>query len=282
MKNSKTYLVTLLLLYCLCWQRSYTQEKEYSDIYFKEQRVKGYFEKIQLARSDKEKDVYNDSIILAMDSILKMPGSFNYDFDSLSTKMGKLKSPDESFRLYNWNLSYLNGSHDYFGYIQYYSKEDKEYKIFKLIDKSDEIENPEQAVNDYTHWFGALYYAIIPIKYKKDNYYTLLALDLNNLLTKKKLVEVMYFDKGIPKFGKPVFQIGKKTKNRLIFEFSAETSMSMIYDKSKKSIIYDHLSPSKPHLQGLYQYYGPDFSYDALVLKKGKWEYISDIDARNQ
>jgi hypothetical protein len=34
-------------------------------------------------------------------------------------------------------------------------------------------------------------------------------------------------------------------------------------------------------LEGQYQFYGPDGSFDALVMRKGRWEVVEDIDARN-
>ena len=34
-------------------------------------------------------------------------------------------------------------------------------------------------------------------------------------------------------------------------------------------------------LEGLPQYYGPDGSYDALEMKKGKWVTVEDVDVRN-
>ena len=45
-------------------------------------------------------------------------------------------------------------------------------------------------------------------------------------------------------------------------------------------IIYDHLSPTSPQLEGMYDFYVPDGSYDAFKWEKGKWVYIKDFDAR--
>ena len=53
------------------------------------------------------------------------------------------------------------------------------------------------------------------------------------------------------------------------------------FDENEKQIVFDHLSPKSPQFTGQYQYYGPDFSYDALEFKKGKWVYIKDVDVRN-
>jgi len=46
-------------------------------------------------------------------------------------------------------------------------------------------------------------------------------------------------------------------------------------------IVFDHLSPSKPSLVGVYEFYGPDFSYDGYKFEKGMLELYPDIDIRN-
>ena len=68
-----------------------------------------------------------------------------------------------------------------------------------------------------------------------------------------------------------------------MFECSQEVSMSLRYNKKQNRIIYSHLGPRQEGgvLEGQYQYYGPDGSFDALEFKKGKWVTVEDIDARN-
>ena len=148
-----------------------------------------------------------------------------------------------------------------------------------VFDKSDEITQPETEVLTDKNWFGALYFNIILKKHSGRKYYTLLAYDLNNLLTRKKIIDVLYFDENnMPHFGAPVFKNDEVLINRVIFEYSASVVMSLNYFKKKKMIIYDHLSPSDPSYNGQYQFYGPDLSYDAYIFKKGKWNYIADVE----
>jgi hypothetical protein len=58
--------------------------------------------------------------------------------------------------------------------------------------------------------------------------------------------------------------------------------MSLKYNDSRKQIIFSHLAPNNldPMLVGQYQYYGPDGSFDALNMKKGRWTYEGAIDIR--
>jgi hypothetical protein len=96
---------------------------------------------------------------------------------------------------------------------------------------------------------------------------------------------VLYFKStGDPVFGKDVFKFPKKNPKRLMFEYSADISMSLKYNDKRNQIVYDHLAANKPDglLDGQFQYYGPDGSYDALELKNDKWIVVEDIDARSE
>jgi hypothetical protein len=57
--------------------------------------------------------------------------------------------------------------------------------------------------------------------------------------------------------------------------------MSLRYDPQKKMIVFDHLSPTKPSLEGQYEFYGPDFTYDGLKFEKGVWEHYQNIEITN-
>jgi hypothetical protein len=47
-------------------------------------------------------------------------------------------------------------------------------------------------------------------------------------------------------------------------------------------IVFDHLSPIESGIEGVYKFYGPDFSYDGYEFKAGKWRYRSNLDVRNK
>jgi len=233
------------------------------------------------AKTDEDKLSINKQFIATFKRALNTENSFNFSFDSLD-QIGKLVSPDKKFRIYNWDLQMKDGTQQYFGFIQHYNLKTKKYELFDLTDRSTETKNPENSVSDNNKWFGMLYYKIIQKKYKKKTYYTLLALDYNDKLTSKKIIDVLSFDsKGVPKFGESVFEVGKKTQKRIIMEYSSRATVSLKYNEDDDLIIFDHLSPSQPSLEGQYTYYGPDGSFDAFEFKKGKWIYIKDIDARN-
>jgi hypothetical protein len=204
-------------------------------------------------------------------------------FDSLRKYKVMIESSDKLVRLFTWEVEAEDGTHMYYGFIQSYNRKTQKYDVYKLNDRSEGIKDPENAILDNTKWFGAYYYEIIPVKYKKKKYYTLLGWDGNNRVTNKRLIDVLYFtDKGFPKFGDAIFSSENgKTKKRIIFEYQAGLFMSLRYDEEKSAIVFDHLSPSNPNLEGQFSFYGPDFSYDMLQFKEGKWLYIKDIIPRN-
>jgi hypothetical protein len=53
--------------------------------------------------------------------------------------------------------------------------------------------------------------------------------------------------------------------------------MSLRYEESYNRIIFDHLSPESPGLEGFYSFYVPDLSLDALILEGNKWMFKEDV-----
>jgi hypothetical protein len=187
-------------------------------------------------------------------------------------------------RIYTWILpSRSNGTYKYFGVIQRKNLKTQEMKLIGLVDMKTSNEESELAELKYDSWNGAAYYEIIEKKVGKKVYYFVLGWQGNNNLTTCKVVDVIYFDLwNNVSFGAPLFMDeNKKIKHRIIFEYNAQAVMLLRYEKKKKMIVFDHLSPSSPSAKGQFQYYGPDFTYDGLSFKKGMWQYQKNLDLRN-
>ena len=137
-----------------------------------EDSLRIYFDSLAKQKDDSLKFKLNDKILETFQRILSNNESFDYVFTL--RHIGILKSPDNVFKIYNWNVSLNDGTYQYFGFIQYFQKKSKQFLIYKLYDKSDEIDRPEIAHLTNLNWFGALYYEIILKKSGKQNYYTLL------------------------------------------------------------------------------------------------------------
>jgi hypothetical protein len=232
---------------------------------------------------DEQKKAANERFKLLLRKTLNETGAFEYPFDSLQG-IARLTSPDERFRILNWNIPLNNGTHLYFGFIIVRDKEKSQFILHELIDKSDEIRNPESAVLSPDKWFGALYYKIIQTNHKKKTYYTLLGWDGNNAMIWKKVIDVITFrNDGVPVFGESaLFDQGKYSKRRIIFQFKAEVVMTLRYEQNSNRIIFDHLAPEIANANEMFQYYVQTFSYDAYSFRKGKWQLLNDVDARNK
>lgn len=273
----KVIVFTLILLVSLCTVSSAQNKglKLLQDI-----SMQVYFDAIANEDKDYSKEKINNEILEKFRELLNKEDSFENRLDSLKN-IGVLYSPDQQVRIITWNLPYNDGTHKYFGFIQY-KKSKRQTLTFELKDQSEKIEQPENKILNSDMWFGALYYKIIENKYKGEKYYTLLGADLNDMLTHKKIVEVLYFDTNdSPVFGKPVFKNQRSSVHRVIFEFSAQSKMVLTFDEEKQMIVYDHLSPVRPSLVGRYEFYGPDFTHDGLKFERGIWNVYQDIDVRN-
>lgn len=244
-----------------------------------ERQVNGLMLRIKNSFDDKEKVALSAQVESLMDSVLQQKEIFTYAFDSLKF-IGSVVSEDAKVRIFTWNLPFEDGTHKYFGKILYRYKRNS-IELITLDDRSSQVKKPEQERLTAERWFGALYYRIIEHKSGHLTYYTLLGFDLNDFLTNKKIVEVLWFDdQEQVHFGAPIFKNQNFRQQRVIFEYSARATMGLKYDENMQMIIFDHLAPFKPTLKGQPEFYGPDFSYDGLKLERGIWNAYFDLDVR--
>lgn len=245
------------------------------------------------ATTDAEKTRINKKLLSTFEGFLQVPTSFDANYDSLKKDIQILRSPDNTFRIINWSLEKSDHTFEYFGFIQSRFVQIKKTGMFRktrietlqlypLTDKSAEIKNPDNAITDNKKWYGMWYYKIIPSITKTKRYYTLLGWDGNDKFSQKKIIDVLSFDNnGVPHFGADIFNFRKKYPKRIIFEYSATCNMPLKYNTTKDSIVFGHLAPIQPQLEGQYQYYCTDMSYDGFGFRKGKWNYGEDLNAVN-
>ncbi|MBK9732829.1 MAG: hypothetical protein IPO83_16375 [Chitinophagaceae bacterium] len=210
---------------------------------------------------------------------LKVEGSFDYPFDSL-TRISILTPEDKSFRIFNWQLPLTSGKQRFFGAIQ--MRNGKELKLFPLYDYSDYILHPADTITDNEKWFGALYYRIMEVKGNGKKYYMLFGWDGNNMTSNKKILEVLSFSKQKePVFGAAIFNFGKESDRnaimRFILEYKKDAQVSLNYDADLQMITFDHLIPQDASTKDLPYTYVPDGSYEAFQWKHGKWNYFDNV-----
>ncbi len=213
--------------------------------------------------------------------LLEYQNTFAENFDSLNS-ISVLRSRDGFLKIYTWILP----AHDksaclYFGFLQTLDKKSRQVRLFPLNEVKFENEEAVHKTCSADEWYGALYYKLIENKTKGQTLYTLLGWHGKGWKTTRKVVDILYFKKGNPVFGKPVIRVEGKPYCRLVYEFNAQAVMKLQYDDNLKMIIMDHLSPARGAEKGQYEFYGPDFSYDGLKFKNGTWQLKKDIDVRN-
>jgi hypothetical protein len=211
---------------------------------------------------------------------LKINNSFYYGFDSIAS-ISKIIPPDSTFRIFTWQLQ-LRNAYRYFGVIQMKSST---LKIFPLVDVGDTMDLHPQDTLTANNWYGALYYNCLPHVINKKTYYTLFGFERGDAITKRKVLDVLWFtDKKEPRFGAPLFH--KKdssatkildTLNRFFIEYKWNASPMMNYDPELDLIVYDHLTPPSDRAKGAYFTYVPDGTYEGWKWMNNHWQWVEKI-----
>ncbi len=273
------YIIFLLLIIKPVYSQNKVNGTDFKKV---ESQMKDLGFQILNSKSEEEKYKANEGFISLLEKALSEPESFDYPFEKL-TSIARLIAPDNSFKIFNWHIPKEDGTFEYFGYIQPNPDQKKsKTKAFYKLNHNKDLASLENKIFTSNEWPGAHYYKLIYVKDKKNKYYTLLGWDGNDAYSTKKVVDALHFaNNGEPKFGAPIFRMENKVQKRVVFEYAKDATMSLNYQEQDKQITFDHLSPNNQKLKGQYQFYGPDFSVDALQYKKGMWIFQADINAKN-
>jgi hypothetical protein len=216
---------------------------------------------------------------------LKEKNSFNYPYTQLQKFIAVKKSEDNKFRLFTWFTQLDNGDYRYYGAIQVNNP--NKLELYPLVDNSQNL-NLVTNLSDTTlatnQWYGAVYYQIVPVVGIKDPYYILLGWKGKNLQSNSKVLETMFFKEGKPFFGRQVLEQSPKSNvfnSRIIFTYTKDANMMLRYLKNDKMFVFDHLVPQNKALEGMFDLYAPDLSYDTYKFKFGKWVILENIKFTN-
>ncbi len=240
-----------------------------------EQKIADLQDDLTTGASDEIRDEASAKIRDLLVKAFAKEEAFEYPFDRFIA-ISTIKSPDNTFRLFNWVQPRLEGTFLYYAFVLLPQK--GEY--VELVDNQElslEIENEELQPNN---WYGALYYEIFPVKVRKENYYVLMGWDGNNSLSNKKVLDAIGFDKkGEITFGKAVFQTPDGMARRRVFEYAKSAILNLRFMQSKDAIVFDRLEPEKTGLAGQYAFYLPSTAYNGYKLNRdGAWDLIEFID----
>ena len=222
----------------------------------------------------------NDSLFVrTLVRSLQVKNSFFYPFDSVQG-ISKLYSPDSTFRIFSWSISYDDFYSRQRAAIQFKTP-DGSLRLVPLRDFSEFTNNPTDSIRSKDNWIGAVYYNIIKTEYGGRNYYTLFGFDDNNVRSSKKWIDVLTFDnKNLPVFGGN-FSFEKDTakrapQKRFFIEYKKEASTLVNYDADMNMILVDHLISESNEDDKPYTLI-PDGDYEGFQWKNGKWLHINKV-----
>lgn len=240
-------------------------------------RIAHHLKTISGTSIDAQQDSLSGLVALDLRSLLDREGALTDPFADLP--MTRVDAPDGAFRLFTWNLPRADGSHLYQGMLLV--RTSKGQALYELRDMTPKIPSPEVPELGPDRWYGALYYEVVPVKKGSRTLYTLLGWKGYSRAETRKVIEVLSFKGGKPRFGAPVFGTGKFKPMRKVYSYAYEATMTLRYDANMEGIIMDHLSPSRADMVGQPAFYGPDMTHDAYFWHKGEWWFGPQIDLRD-
>jgi hypothetical protein len=222
---------------------------------------------------------YCEAFVKQLIRTLKIPGSFNYPFDSLQKTINLIYPEDKHFRIFNWPIAYTDVRLRYYAAIQMNSEE---LKLTPLYDNSDLLsKTDEDKVFGPREWIGGLIYNIITKKVDDEPVYCLLGINDGNPISTKKFIDPLIFtDKG-PTFGAPIFAIGSEKNpsqgvNRFILEYKKGVSIGMNWDQEQKAILFDDIASQINDPNRKYTFV-PTGQYNGLRWSNGKWRFVNNL-----
>lgn len=228
------------------------------------------------ADTDAARDSASASVKKELGLILNSDSAMTASFTDVP--ISHVDAPDGIFRLFTWNVRHSDGSFLYEGYLLVPGR--KKHALYELRDMTDHITKASTAQLTPENWYGALYYAVVPVKRSGKTYYTLLGWKGFSHVETRKVIEVLSLGSAMPKFGAPLFPAERHRDQRAIFAYTAQSSMQLKWAPERKAIVLDHLSPTRPEFAGQPAFMAPDLSFDSYTWDKDHWQLERDIDLR--
>lgn len=269
------------------------------------QKISTAFRYLRMERNDSLRQMVNDSLLAGLEILLsevRGPG----EVPDTIPGMARVVSDDNRVAFFVWNIQWLNGRHQYYGFLMHCDH--KKVNIFRLTDASSTLDSADYRSLDYTNWFGALYNRIITTELPGGKRgYTMLGWSGEDLLVSRKVIDILSFSSdGLPIFGLDIFTVSdQQGLTRIIYRYSAQTSMVLKYGNQVVSssvrwnpgkrrfdekqvvrgmiITADRLIPLDPLMEGQFRFYFPEGTVsDGFSFREHRWVQIRDIESRNE
>ena len=129
-------------------------------------------------------------------------------------------------------------------------------------------------------WFGAVYYAVVPVKRGGKTWYTPLGWKGHSRAETRKVIEVLKLPRCKPVSAprssvRPHEAAARGVPPRLPGDHGAAPSARRGPHRAGPP------GPLRADLEGQYAFYGPDLSYDAYQWDGRRWMFERDVDAKD-
>ena len=226
-----------------------------------------------------ERPGYTQQFVKQLIRALKYPGSYDYPFERLATKINIIYPDDKKFRIFNWSISPNDVTLRYYGAIQ---MPGEKLKLYPLIDYTSQLgKGAEDSVLTGGKWYGVLYYKIIPHEVDGQTIYTMFGKDASNAISDKKVLDAMVLTENGPVFGAPIFGIRSQNYpservKRFIIEYKKGVQASMNWDADMNAIFFDRLASDVNDPNRKYTFI-PTGQYDGFRWNDGNWTFVQDL-----
>jgi len=201
---------------------------------------------------------------------LKHENSFDFPFERVRS-VSIQYAPDSTFRIFSWQLYVDINEYHYYGTIQ---MNQPKLKLYPLVDRSEEVEDPYMDILEPKNWYGSLIYNIKSFDTEEGKKYLLFGFDGYRFFTKRKIIDVLAFEDDKAILGAPVFEAEDSTiVNRFILEYSADARVKMNWNDDLNMVAFDHLVEMASPYKGQGNMYIPDGDMDGLNFENGIWRY---------
>lgn len=189
------------------------------------------FDQVYSAPTDNQRYLASETAVKLLTQALAVENSIRWQWD-FGNKVSVLTSPDKKFRIFTWPVVNDAGEYECFGLVQALNERTKEYDVYELHDRSDDIINRQEEILSPDRWYGAVYQELIVTTHENRTYYTLLGWNGVDNMTERKIIEPISFKSGgsHPQFGQNLFR-KEPNLRRVVLEYTNTAMVTLRYEE---------------------------------------------------
>ena len=245
-------------------------------------RVRATHEALKNAQTQADRLALHEQLLAMWPQALETGHAFSVAWEDWNQAIVDLGEGNDRLVVFTWNVELDNRNQRYGGWVAHADSESSLGYVFTTLKHDPEVSATDvKRLLRHDQWAGGLYYDGMLTYDKGSPVYTVVAWDGADALTNRKKIETLEPRNGRVRFGAPLFDMPTGLQKRVILSYGDAVQATLRVEPSMGRIVYDHLAPENPSLQGQYAFYGPTLSYDGIEWRKGRWQFVSDVSVRN-